>query len=178
MLPFARVLFHRVPEKLPASNRRRTFGAALEVQCVGFVLRSILPRVVAHLHCDAPGGTDAGQCDEEVSYQMFSNRKVRQALEFLQDSFGPRTVTLALIASEPLDRMSAIMQRLDRAPSGSPLREMGQSVGGIPTGAQQHLFHLLAPAPADSAAPSRSGWPRELFFNLFHSESNFEDRVE
>ena len=30
---------------------------------------------------------------------MFSNRKVRQALEFLQGPFGPHTVTLALIAS-------------------------------------------------------------------------------
>ena len=140
----AEAWFGPLGKKLPAQNRWHTFGPTLQVQGGGHLCHAILPRVLARALRVEAGVGDNDDVDES-SYQVYMNAKARKSKEFNEGEHVVETLGIALLGSEPVDKISARMQHLDKEMSS--LRELVRPDGPLVQG-QAHYWALLNPESA------------------------------
>ena len=126
--------FDPLSEGAPSVTRWHTQGPCLAEQSGGMLCHQILPRALAPLGLqgnDQPQPLELTEVNEEGMdcWRVHTTKKLRQCLQALEDQ-PTSTVTwcTGLIATEPVDYMSARLQHLD-ATQGFGLKELVASRG-------------------------------------------------
>jgi hypothetical protein len=112
------VLVDSLADKVPSSHRWYTIGPTLEAQCLGLLLHKILRRVSeqcggsynqrAEVEQNAPEGS-------QEAFKTYRAKKDRRSQKFLGSIEADVTLTLACIASEPVDHVTSRLQTLDHS---------------------------------------------------------------
>ena len=170
------VIFGRLSSRPPACNRWYTFGPALECQALGMVLHQILPRVIERSALAGPERDvpKDEQDDPSSCFKEYCGRKERQAVAFLTDQPGSaHTVTVAVVVTEPVDRLSQRFQLLDAASHG--ISEAVSSQGPL----RHCMKHLTGLARGRIAQPGGRSWIGHSFLKQFFEGSpDFEAVME
>ena len=123
---------------LPAENRWYTFGPTLALQAAGHLCHGVLPRLLARAFAHV--GAAPPDVEGEDSFHLHMTRKTKQCLEFHTCPNSKQTLLVALLATQPVDRLSASCQHLDHH-SGAA-REVTSPNGSLYR-CQRHLWSLL-----------------------------------
>ncbi len=116
--------FGPLGKRLPAENRWYTFRVTLQVQAGGHLCHKILPRVLQKVFGDrAQQEPDIpGDEDDVDDFTVDRTKKSKKSLAFHSDDVTMETLTIALLASGPVDKLSARIQHLDT--TGDSMREL------------------------------------------------------
>ncbi len=112
-------LLGELGERVPASNRWHTFGRALDVQAFGLSLHRVLGRLSELAGCSPNALADIAQGKEdqtgETDFAAYRAKKDLKSNKFLTDPSSSILLLEAAAMCEPLDHLSARLQRLDFA---------------------------------------------------------------
>ena len=122
--------FHLRPlaKIVPAESRWGTFGPSLALQAAGHLCHRILPRVLRRAFANAEQLRDGGG-DDVADFRAHITKKTKQRVEFHSSQDTLHTLLVALLATEPLDKLSARLQHMDHR-IGSVLGTVGLAGAG------------------------------------------------
>ena len=132
----------------------------------------MLPRLVGISGVD--NDRDEGALEDGDSWAEYNNKKAKQCSEYLGGDSLLGQIGCAVIASEPLDRLSNRLQHLDEV--GNVLFDILGPGNGCLGDCQRHLYLLLhrhLPAPAND----RTSWPVSLLIE-YADESECEGMLD
>ena len=140
------IIFAKLNTKVPSVSRWHTFRERVEIQALGMLLHSIMPRVLCRAFQPQGGAEELMDPLDDLqvdvsAWRVYATRKMNQSNAFMADETSPMRLSLAAVASEPLDALSARVQHLDKV--GSSVSEVVKPYGGIVCDAQTHLLAAL-----------------------------------
>ncbi|CAK0826230.1 unnamed protein product, partial [Prorocentrum cordatum] len=169
-----KVILQPISQRVPALNRWHTWGPACEGVALGAFLHRILPRIVGS--CGIDNDRDDGAAEEGDSWTEYNNKKARQCSEYLGSDDLLRQIGLAVIASEPLDRLSNRLQHLDKV--GNVLADILGRDNGCLGDCQRRFYYLLhRHLDPGGLGCDRTTWPISLMIE-YSEESECEGLLD
>lgn len=132
---------------VPSEMRWCSFGPTLAAQSAGHFMHGILPRVMERA-LSVPTDDDDDSSDEEATelddVRMHANKKARQAFALHTTPDAMPVICVALLTTEPVDKLSNRLQFLDGR--GGSIKELVSDSPTSPLRAcHRHLWYLMNP---------------------------------
>ena len=167
-----RVVFEPISQRTPSTSRWHTYGPAFEGACLGKFLNNILQRA---LDCAGPlhRENEEGQANDSEDWRELCNTKAKDAIDFVGLPETARSLSVACIATEPLELLSMRLQHAD---------ETGHAVDLLLSDSSavrdclKHLYLMLQPADhLDHGA--RTDWPVDMVVSHLGFSAELADHI-
>ncbi len=168
-------IFDPMASKTPSTNRWHTYAPAIEGGALGKLLSDIAHRALAGagpICVENDGAADARQ-PEDIDWRELGNTKAKDAVAFFSDESTAVSLGVAVVSTEPVDRLSNVLQHADV--SGHSVDELLSATGAV-RDCLTHLFLLLQP-PDHLQHRGRTDWPVDMICHHFHASDEVLDSL-